>query len=110
MTLLRTGFFFSKSTWTPPVINAAPTVTTVALNFDFTLNSAPVGQNLVLAFDVAEGNAAPTLTTATLNFDFPNNSGPEGQDQVLLFEVLEPDLNTAPEGQDQTFEFEVAGT
>lgn len=110
MTLLRTGFFFSKSTWVPPVINAAPTITTVTLNFDQVFNVAPVGSNLVLLFDVIEGNAAPSITTATLNFDFVANSRPLGQNQVFNFEVPEPATNNAaPLGQNQILEFEVTG-
>lgn len=87
MTFLRTGFVFSKSGWVPEVVNAAPTISTVTLNFDFSVNSAPVGMNTGLAFDVLPGNAAPTISTSTLNFDFVANAPPSGQDQVLVFDV-----------------------
>lgn len=87
MTLLRTGFFFSKSSWSPPTENAAPTITSTTLNFDLSVNSAPVGANMVLGFDVPPGNAAPMISSATLNFDFISNSAPLGQDQFLVFDV-----------------------
>lgn len=87
MTLLRTGFFFSKSTWTPPVVNAAPAISAVTLNFDFSTNSAPVGENPGLSFEVPPGNAAPMISTATLNFDLISNAAPSGQDQSLEFDV-----------------------
>jgi len=91
MTLLRTGFFFSKSTWTPEVLNAAPTISSVVLNFDLRENSAPVGENAGFVFDVLAGNAAPMTSTVTLNFD-----------------LIATTANTAPEGQDQNFVFDVA--
>lgn len=41
MTILGTGLFFSSATWTEPAENAAPTISTITLNFDFTQNAAP---------------------------------------------------------------------
>ena len=87
MTVLRTGFVFSKSTWTPPV-NAAPSVDTVTLNFDFKVNAPPVGRNIGLSFEVERGNAAPIIAGVTLNFDNIENTPPIGQNQSLVFQVI----------------------
>lgn len=53
MTLLGTGLFFSNNTWTDPAVNAAPTISTITLNFDFAVNQAPVGANQTMVFEVA---------------------------------------------------------
>lgn len=71
MNLLGTGLFIANSTWQPPAENAAPSITSVTLNFDFTANAAPVGQNQSFTFDV-----------------LPNNSAPDGQNQQFIFDVL----------------------
>lgn len=112
MTLLRTGFFFSKSTWAPPVLNAAPTISTVTLNFDYGVNDAPVGQNTGLVFDVIAGNAAPMVSVVTLNFDYWVNTKPVGDDVDLRFDVIAGDMvsNAVPLGQDQILTFEVGGS
>lgn len=108
MTLLRTGFFFSKSTWSPPVVNAAPSISEVTLNFDFGVNEAPVGQNTGLVFDVIAGNAAPMISAVTLNFDYWTNTKPVGDDVDLTFNVIAADAdNSGPVGQDQVLTFEV---
>ena len=86
MTVLRTGFVFSKSLWSGPA-NAAPSIDTVTLNFDFKVNRPPVGQNTGLSFEVARGNAAPIIAGVTLNFDNIENMPPVGQDQSLIFQV-----------------------
>ncbi len=86
MTVLRTGFIFSKSTWTPPV-NAAPSIDTVTLNFDFKVNAPPVGRNTGLSFEVERGNAAPIISGVTLNFDNVENSAPTAQNLSLVFQV-----------------------
>lgn len=87
MTLLRTGFFFSKPMWVPPTNNAAPTISSVTLNFDLRTNEAPVGDNVGLVFEVLPSNAAPSIAAITLNFDLVSNSPPVGQNQALVFEV-----------------------
>lgn len=87
MTLLGTGLFFGKAKWSPPAVNAAPSISTVTLNFDFRANSAPMGSNQALEFDVIPQNAAPQISTATLNFDLTTNSAPTGQNLTLVFAV-----------------------
>jgi len=87
MTMLRTGFYFSKSFWTPPVVNQVPSLTPAVLNFDLKENSAPVGIDVDLSFNVPPRNAAPTLTTAVLNFDLNPNTPPSGEDHTLYFVV-----------------------
>lgn len=54
MTLLGTGLFFTNSAWSPPAPNAAPSISTVTLNFDFTTvtNSPPEGTNQSMVFEV----------------------------------------------------------
>lgn len=71
MTILGTGLFFSNTTWTEPAENAAPTIATVTLNFDFTPNAAPVGSNLSFSFEVV-----------------PQNDPPQGQNQQFVFDVM----------------------
>lgn len=51
MTLLGLGLFFSDNA-APPAPNAAPSATTLTLNFDFFINAAPTGSNQSLVFVV----------------------------------------------------------
>lgn len=69
------------------MVNAAPTIGSVTLNFDWRVNAAPVGENADLSFEVLPANAAPAIGTVVLNFDLITNRGPVGQDQALVFEV-----------------------
>jgi len=57
------------------------------LNFDLKENSARVGIDVGLSFNVPPRNAAPTLTTASLNFDLNSNTPPSGENHTLFFVV-----------------------
>ena len=90
MTFLGLSLFFQN---TPVVgVNAAPSIPAATLNFDFTgPNTAPVGSNQSLTFEVTPPNAAPSIPAATLNFDFTGpNTAPVGSNQSLTFEVTAP--------------------
>jgi len=71
MTLLGTGLFFGESTNNATDGNAAPSITTLTLNFDFTTLRPPVGQNQAFIFEV-----------------LPQNQAPDAQNQQFVFDVI----------------------
>lgn len=87
MSLLGTGLLFSKTTWTQPVTNAAPAISSVSLNFDFRTNVPPTGGDLGFGFKVTPSNAAPSIAAVSLNFDLVINSAPAGQHMLLTYPV-----------------------
>lgn len=76
MAILARGVFVAEGQAPPESDNAAPSIAPVLLNFDLVSNTAPIGSNQALVFDVT-----PYLAP---------NTGPVGQNQVMEFDITKP--------------------
>lgn len=76
MTILGQGLFIAEAQSPPTTVNAAPSIAPVFLNFDLVSNTAPIGNNHSLVFDVTPYTAP--------------NSGPTGMAQTLEFNITSP--------------------